>query len=267
MSASGALTRDSRARTASTALLGAGLAAGAVWSCWHLLVLVPSAAADRGSGPAGPLLAVAAALAVIVCARLGLTAVACACCATSTLAGAAGRPARRRCARLALAASPAVLRPNVALLVAGSIAVSTAGAAAASPRRDRPPVTAGATATLPNPGAPLPDPGWSAALPPAELPSPAWTPSRPAAPARPQADVNVVAAPALRDQGSPPVVVRRGDTLWSIAARHLGPDATDAEIAEQWPRWWQANRGRIGDDPDLLLPGQVLVAPAEGGVR
>jgi nucleoid-associated protein YgaU len=76
-----------------------------------------------------------------------------------------------------------------------------------------------------------------------------------------------VAAPSLRDQGSPPVVVRRGDTLWSIAARHLGPGATDAEIAEQWPRWWQANRGQIGDDPDLLLPGQVLVAPAEGGVR
>jgi hypothetical protein len=247
-------------------MLGTGIGAGAVWSCWHLLVLVPDAATDRASGPAGPLLAVAAAVAVIVCARLGLTAFACACCATSALTGGAGRPAREACARLAFAASPAVLRPAVALLVAGSIAVSTAGAAAASPVH-RPPVTSSATATLPGPGARLPDPGWSGALPPAALPSPAWTPSRPAAPARPQADVRVVAAPALRDHGSPPVVVRRGDTLWSIAARHLGPDATDAEIAEQWPRWWQANRGRIGDDPDLLLPGQVLVAPAEGGVR
>lgn len=267
MGASSVVTSGSWARTASTALLATGVGAGAVWSCWHLIVLVPGAATGRASGPAGPLLAVAAAFAVIVCARLGLTAFACACCATTTLAGAAGRPVRPVCARLALAASPAALRPAVALLVAGSIAVSTAGAAAASPVRDRPPVTASATATLPSPGAPLPDPGWSSALPPAALPSPVWTPSRPAAPARPQADVSVVAAPALRDQGSPPVVVRRGDTLWSIAARHLGPGATDAEIAEQWPRWWQANRGRIGDDPDLLLPGQVLVAPAEGAVR
>jgi hypothetical protein len=263
----GTAARGSRARTVRTALLGTGIGASAVWSCWNLLVLVPGAATDHASGPAGPLLAVAAAVAGIICARLGLTAFACAFCATCALTGGAGGPARRACARLALAASPAVLRPAVTLLVAGSIAVSTAGAAAASPVHHRPPVTSSATATLPSPGAPLPDPGWSGSLPPAALPSPAWTPTRPAALTRPQADVNVVAAPALRDQGSPPVVVRRGDTLWSIAARHLGPDATDAEIAEQWPRWWQANRGRIGDDPDLLLPGQVLVAPAEGGVR
>jgi hypothetical protein len=243
-------------------LLATGVAGGALWACWHLLVLVPGAAADRASGPAGPLLAVAAALAVVVCARLGVIALACACCATSVLAGAAGRPARGACARLALAASPEVLRPVVAVLVAGGIAIGTAGTASASPVRDRPHVTASATATLPSHTAPLPDPGWAQAL-----PSPTWTPSRPAAPTRPQADVHVVAAPALRDQDSPPVVVRRGDTLWAIAARHLGPGATDAEIAEQWPRWWQANRGRIGDDPDLLLPGQVLVAPAEDGVR
>jgi nucleoid-associated protein YgaU len=51
-------------------------------------------------------------------------------------------------------------------------------------------------------------------------------------------------------------------------ARHLGPDATDAEVAAQWPRWHAANRSVIGDDPDLLLPGQVLRAPhAEGVAR
>jgi nucleoid-associated protein YgaU len=76
-----------------------------------------------------------------------------------------------------------------------------------------------------------------------------------------------VAATALRGDGTPPVVVRRGDTLWTIAARQLGPDATDAEIAEQWPRWWRANRTRIGDDPDLLLPGQVLEAPTTEASR
>jgi nucleoid-associated protein YgaU len=56
-------------------------------------------------------------------------------------------------------------------------------------------------------------------------------------------------------------VVQRGDTLWTIAARHLGPGASDAEIAQAWPAWFDANRGVIGDDPDLILPGQVLRAP------
>ena len=57
------------------------------------------------------------------------------------------------------------------------------------------------------------------------------------------------------------VVVRTGDSLWTLAAEQLGPLATDLEIAEQWPRWFQANRGVIGDDPSLLLPGQILRAP------
>src|SRR5690625_1665235 len=30
-------------------------------------------------------------------------------------------------------------------------------------------------------------------------------------------------------------VVRSGETLWSIAAAHLGPNATDAQIAAAWP--------------------------------
>jgi nucleoid-associated protein YgaU len=57
-------------------------------------------------------------------------------------------------------------------------------------------------------------------------------------------------------------VVRRGDSLWSIAARHLGPGASDAEIAAQWPRWWHANRAVIGTDPDLILPGTRLIPPS-----
>jgi LysM domain len=56
-------------------------------------------------------------------------------------------------------------------------------------------------------------------------------------------------------------VVRRGDTLWDIAARHLGPTASDAEIARDWPRWYAANRAVIGSDPNLLRPGQLLGAP------
>jgi nucleoid-associated protein YgaU len=63
----------------------------------------------------------------------------------------------------------------------------------------------------------------------------------------------------LVDEG---VVVRRGDTLWSIAARSLGPAATAVEVAREWPRWHEANRHAIGDDPDLIRPGQVLHPPA-----
>ena len=36
---------------------------------------------------------------------------------------------------------------------------------------------------------------------------------------------------------------------------------SDADRAAEWPRWWAANRDVVGDDPDLLRPGQRLVAP------
>ena len=57
------------------------------------------------------------------------------------------------------------------------------------------------------------------------------------------------------------VVVRAGDTLWTLAAAQLGPLATDLEIAQLWPRWFQANRAVIGNNPNVLLPGQILRAP------
>lgn len=58
------------------------------------------------------------------------------------------------------------------------------------------------------------------------------------------------------------IEVRAGDTLWDIAARHLGPHATATAVAAEWPRWHEANREAIGDDPHLLLPGTRLTAPA-----
>lgn len=64
--------------------------------------------------------------------------------------------------------------------------------------------------------------------------------------------------------GSDPeqIVVRLGDSLWDIAAEHLGPDATDWEIAASWPEWYAENRDRIGADPGLILPGMILTVPA-----
>lgn len=61
------------------------------------------------------------------------------------------------------------------------------------------------------------------------------------------------------------VVVLRGDTLWAIAARHIGPGATAAAITVEWHRWLTINRDVIGADPSLILPGQVLLPPASPG--
>jgi LysM domain len=57
------------------------------------------------------------------------------------------------------------------------------------------------------------------------------------------------------------LVVHRGDSLWSIAARHLGPEATTSQIDAEWHRWFAANRLVIGDDPNAIRPGQVLSSP------
>jgi hypothetical protein len=57
------------------------------------------------------------------------------------------------------------------------------------------------------------------------------------------------------------VTVRHGDTLWALAANHLGPSATNQDIAVEWPRWWSANRDVIGPDPHLIRPGQRLRVP------
>jgi hypothetical protein len=250
-----------QSRAVLTTLLGGattGIVGGAVW--W--LVTVAVAAPSRAPGPAGPLLALVAVAAALVGMRLGLSALAC----TAYGITSAVPPLRSRSAQLALRLSPAVLRPAVSLLVAGGLALGTATAATAdAPLRVTTVTTPGTSPDAGTDLVSLPSPAWSAQ---ADLPSPSWTPPRPASPARAQPDVTLVAAPAARETApSADVVVRRGDTLWSIAARQLGPGATTADVAEAWPRWWQANRRRIGDDPDLLLPGQVLTAPPAAATR
>lgn len=47
------------------------------------------------------------------------------------------------------------------------------------------------------------------------------------------------------------VTVRQGDCLWSIAYRHH----------TSWRAIYDLNRHVIGDDPDLIFPGQRLVLP------
>ncbi|MEX5633621.1 LysM peptidoglycan-binding domain-containing protein [Parafrankia sp. FMc2] len=94
----------------------------------------------------------------------------------------------------------------------------------------------------------------------------AGDPMVPAAPLGTGTPGTVPGAPAPAPRSSPggpseEVVVLRGDSLWSIAARHLGPSATSDQIAAEWPRWWSANADVIGPDPDVILPGQRLVPP------
>ena len=61
--------------------------------------------------------------------------------------------------------------------------------------------------------------------------------------------------------------VEPGDSLWSIAERVLidrtGAESTDGEIADYWASVIDANRDRLvdPDNPDLILPGQVMLVP------
>ncbi|NUS74259.1 MAG: LysM peptidoglycan-binding domain-containing protein [Corynebacteriales bacterium] len=57
--------------------------------------------------------------------------------------------------------------------------------------------------------------------------------------------------------------VAKDETLWSIAETHLPAGASDADIAQAWPSWWQANRDLIGENPNHITPGQQLKAPED----
>lgn len=63
--------------------------------------------------------------------------------------------------------------------------------------------------------------------------------------------------PAAAEQTSSTYVVRPGDSLSSIALAHPGAGSLD----ERWRAIWRANRDVVGDDPDLILPGQALRLP------
>lgn len=45
-----------------------------------------------------------------------------------------------------------------------------------------------------------------------------------------------------------------GDSLWALAKRYLGD-------GNRWPEIYEANREIIGDDPNLIINGTVLIIP------
>lgn len=172
--------------------------------------------------------------------------------------------------------TPALARRVAAFILGVGVGVAGGPPQAVAGPRDSDPVS---TSSLSSPAVPaepgfLPatststmstvDPGFGGLIaPPAAgfTPAPAEPGFTPTAPrVRPQVDPGLLGArPGPGSERD--VVVHRGDSLWSIAARHLGSDPTDAEVARAWPQWFEANRDRIGDDPDLILPGQVLRVP------
>ncbi|MFF0904130.1 UNVERIFIED_CONTAM: LysM domain-containing protein [Kocuria sp. CPCC 205316] len=87
----------------------------------------------------------------------------------------------------------------------------------------------------------------------------------PVAPTAPAPCPPRTGAPATERTVDGAVTVVRGDTLWSLAAAHLGPAASDEEVARAWPRWYELNRHVLADGPHRLLPGQRLLVPGAGG--
>lgn len=204
-----------------------------------LLVAAPSPLESLGlltagpvaGDPTAPVLAVAALAAWVLATWLLVVAL-------LTVGERAGGALGAACRRVLPGVAPAVVRRGVALSLGLGVVLGGTGAASAATPGDpvRSQVTAVATAA--SGGAdldwPLPGGGQPAAP----------TPATPAAPSR-----------------AATVVVRPGDTLWGLARQHLPAPTTDAQVAVAWPSWWSANRAVIGDDPDLLRPGQQLDVP------
>lgn len=262
-------------RLAVTAATAAAAALGTAIAVWLTRLALSVAGSFEDADTADLLTALSAVGCAVVMVRLSLSLAAVA----VIRALPQGTIAHRRGCRVALALSPRWTRPAVALLLATGV---TAGSGACTRPPPVPALTLSAEVqSRDGPTAPalhdaagtawlgrsvLPEPVWTA------LPEPGWLPSPPpAAPLLPAADAALVTSGAQRASGSLPraaraaddrVVVRRGDSLWGITERHLGPGASDAEVAAQWPRWWRANRSVIGPDPDLLLPGMRLTPPA-----
>jgi hypothetical protein len=161
--------------------------------------------------------------------------------AAAALPGRCGALARAVGARLA----PAVVMRAVAGVAGLSVLIA--------------PVTAGAATRLGSPaaGPAVPAPSWPADPQHGRVRI-GWPTDRPV-----RADPRP-ASPAAPADAEAAVRVQPGDSLWLIAARRLGPDASDAEIAAAWPRWYAANAHVIGDDPSLIRSGEVLRAPDAG---
>src|SRR5215217_5660211 len=62
-------------------------------------------------------------------------------------------------------------------------------------------------------------------------------------------------------------LVEPGDSLWTIAQARLSPDAAPQQVAEEVGRIYELNRDQIGENPNLIFPGQQFfwVPPPPAG--
>lgn len=251
-----------------------GWAAGPPSATWR--ALVSTLEAPRATPAFDQLLGNSAALAAWV--GLGWLVVAVFLEVASVLPGAAGRGF----AAVAAKTSPLLLRRIVQAAIGVSVLAGplTAGSAFAagpstntstSTQVDRPNALASATAgpslvplTLDRPATPFVASPTLATPPPPAAMTPPPTAARPT-PTRSAAIITGAphrASGDRADSGTDGYVVRRGDTLWEIAARHLGPGATTVDISRAWPAWYEANRDVIGPDPGVIRPGERLSPPS-----
>ena len=223
-------------------LAGAGLAVAVAAPLVVLLAAGPatiraatSPGADAGAMLAG--LAVVAGAAVTL--RLVVTLLAV---TVAVLPGACGRAGQR----VAAAWSPVLLRG----LVRAALGLTVAGG----------PLVAGTAAFADPPTFPTLDRVVATTVAPSPPTASALPPSIPG-PIRASKPTTATATDPTTAAHVHVVVVRAGDTLWDIAARHLPTGHTDADVARSWPRWYAANRSVIGPDAGQIRPGQQLVAP------
>ena len=68
---------------------------------------------------------------------------------------------------------------------------------------------------------------------------------------------------AITVASSSQYTVQRGDSLWRIAKTLLASSDADEgrTVPELWRRIYDMNRALIGDNPNLIHPGQVLEIP------
>jgi resuscitation-promoting factor RpfA len=162
----------------------------------------------------------------------------------SALPGGAGRLARH----LARAVLPHAIYRVAAGAAGIGVVLSPALAVAAGPG-----ATATSAATAPA-GAIIPTPSWPTDD---TLPAPTWPTTTGTTASSPPSTPTAASHPAST------VVVRRGDSLWRIAASRLPGHPSERRIAASWPRWYAANRTVVGNDPDHIVPGQLLHVPGQ----
>lgn len=263
-------------RAAAVTLAGASLAAAATLGSLFLGTALDAWSATAASGPADPadgILLVVGLAGTFLSLWLGLGMTLS---ALSALPGALGQLSDR----LADQVAPQVVRKVVALVLGTTLTAAfvpgtaisgighgpvrpdvvaesnhkASGFAEAAPGALIRLVSEPSDRTASTLAAPLPD--WKP-----DPPASHWKPDPPASTDRSRSP-KLPQPPVRPSRETDGVVVHRGDTLWSITARQLGPEATTADISEQWPRWHAANRKVIGDDPNVILPGQLLIPPA-----